>query len=63
MSDPTPALVRVKELETNTKQYETVLKLPLLANGESTLREYFSFRPDIAGGWLRKTLQDKLNLP
>lgn len=63
VSDPTPAIERVKELETNSKIYESVLKLPLLANGEKTLRKYFSFRPDIAGGWLRKMLHDKLNLP
>lgn len=63
VSDPTPALERVKELETNSRQYESVTKLPLLSNGESTLGKYFSFRPDVAGGWLRKKLRDKLNLP
>ena len=52
--DPLPALSLVEQLEANQTYYEEMMAEPIVANGWSTVEEYFSFEAQV---------KKKLNLP
>ncbi|KAL9178441.1 hypothetical protein ACHAXT_003771 [Thalassiosira profunda] len=58
IQDPQPALDRIAYLETNRTAYAEVLAQPILADGEQTLQDYFSFIDDVGGGKLRQQIRD-----
>ena len=61
VSDPEPALRRIKYLENNRDAYDQVLQgQPILANGNQTIRDYFSFADDVGGGFLKKKIRSML---
>jgi hypothetical protein len=58
--NPQPALDRIMYLEKNQTAYDEVLNEPILANGEQTIEDYFSFRDDVGGGKLKKRIRNML---
>jgi hypothetical protein len=60
IEDPQPALDRITYLEKNQTAYAEVLKEPILANGDQTIEDYFSFRDDVGGGKLKKRIRNML---
>jgi hypothetical protein len=60
IEDPQPALDRITYLEKNQTAYDEVLKEPILANGDQTIEDYFSFRDDVGGGKLKKRIRNML---
>lgn len=57
IDNPQPALEKVAYLERNSSAYSSMLNLPILANGKTTIEDYFSFRDDLGGGKLRKRIR------
>ena len=58
VENPEPALQQVVYLESNQTAYEEMLtSQPILANGEETIREYFSYRDDLGGGVLKQRIR------
>ncbi|KAL7466773.1 hypothetical protein ACHAXS_013560 [Conticribra weissflogii] len=62
VSDPMPSLELVNSLENNRHKYDEMMSEPILANGNETVKKYFSFSDDIADGWLKYQFRSKLNL-
>jgi hypothetical protein len=60
VEDPQPAMDRIIYLENNQTAYDEVLNEPILANGNQTIEEYFSFRDDVGGGKLKKRIRNML---
>jgi hypothetical protein len=56
-------LDEIKYLEKNSTAYYERLSAPILANGNQTLRDYFSLTDDIGGGHLKKRIRSMLGLP
>jgi hypothetical protein len=50
IKDPKPALDWIAYLEENRTAYDEMLKEPILANGEETIRKYFSWNDDLGNG-------------
>lgn len=57
ISNPQPALDQVKSMEENKLLYEQMLEEPIVANGEDTIQNYFSFDDTIGNGLLKKKLR------
>ena len=53
IANPQPALDRVRELERDRELYLKMKALPILRDGEDTLRKFFSWSEDVGGGELR----------
>mmetsp|Transcript_16862 Transcript_16862/g.35401 ORF Transcript_16862/g.35401 Transcript_16862/m.35401 type:complete len:416 (+) Transcript_16862:197-1444(+) len=62
VSDPILSLELVKNLENNTQMYDEMISEPILANGNETVKKYFSFSDEIGNGWLKYQFRSKLNL-
>jgi hypothetical protein len=60
IEDPQPALDRIAYLEKNQTAYDEVRSEPILANGDQTIEDYFSFRDDVGGGKLKKRIRNML---
>jgi hypothetical protein len=60
IKNPQPALDRIIYLEKNQTAYDEVLNEPILANGDQTIEDYFSFRDDVGGGKLKKRIRKML---
>jgi hypothetical protein len=60
IEDPQPSLDRIAYLEKNQTAYDELLKEPILANGDQTIEDYFSFRDDVGGGKLKKRIRNML---
>jgi hypothetical protein len=60
IENPQPALDRIIYLEKNQTAYDEVLNEPILANGDQTIEDYFSFRDDVGGGKLKKRIRNML---
>jgi len=67
ISHPEPALERIWYLENHPKgreEYQRILREePILANGNQTIIDYFSFSDDVGGGYLKRRIRDMLGLP
>jgi hypothetical protein len=60
VDDPQPSLDRIIYLEKNQTAYDEILNEPILANGDQTIQDYFSFRDDVGGGKLKKRIRNML---
>jgi hypothetical protein len=60
IDDPQPALDRIAYLEKNQTAYDELSKETILANGDQTIEDYFSFRDDSGGGKLKKRIRNML---
>ena len=60
---PGPALQKLKVLAGNETAYQQVLNQHILANGEQTVRDYFSLSDEIGGGFLKHKLRKTMGLP
>jgi len=63
INNPSSALNLVSRLEANRTMYDEMLNEPILANGNNTIEEYFSFDESIGNGLLKRRVKDKLNFP
>jgi len=59
---PQPALDLVKQLHIDDKLYESMMNEPILANGEQTVQDYFSFGDEIGEGRLKERMRKLLGL-
>lgn len=62
ISNPQPALDQVKAMEENKLLYKQMLEEPIVAHGERTIQEYFSFNDTIGNGFLKTRLREKLGI-
>lgn len=61
--NPEPALARITYLESNASAYDAIMKEePVLARGQATIRDYFSFSDDVGGGVLKAKMRSMLGL-
>lgn len=63
VENPKPALEEVRLLQTNQRAYEAKHSKPILAHGNVTIEEYFSFTPEYGGGQLAQRVHQFLDLP
>ena len=62
--DPAPALRQLQYLLQNETAYHDMLhQQPILAHGEDTVRNYFSWSDRIGGGYLKTKLRTVMGLP
>jgi hypothetical protein len=57
---PKAALDRIAYLEENRTAYDEVLKEPILADGEETVRKYFSWNDELGNGDIKWFIRDML---
>ena len=63
ISEPNPALERIRYLENNRTAYDQVLgDEPILANGSLTIDQFFSFADDVGNGTLKRRIRDMLGM-
>ena len=62
ISNPTPALRQIKQLQNNKEKMKEMKNTKILFNGKATLQKYFSFTDEIGGGNLKKILREKIGL-
>ncbi|MGK3761399.1 MAG: hypothetical protein ACI8RD_013717 [Bacillariaceae sp.] len=62
ISDPQPALDLVNALERNGDLYEKMKKEPILAKGNTTIEQYFSFSDEVGNGALKNEMRNRLGL-
>lgn len=63
ITDPGPALAQIEYLQSNKTAYDEVMSgEPILANGEVTIEEYFSFSDEIGNGTLKRRIREKMGL-
>jgi hypothetical protein len=60
INDPKQALDRIAYLEKNRTAYNEVVKEPVLANGEETIRKYFSWNDELGNGDIKWFIRDLL---
>ena len=60
LQHPEEALKKISYLEANRSAYLEVLQAPILAHGEETIRNYFSFQDEVGGGLLKWRIRSKL---
>mmetsp|Transcript_14989 Transcript_14989/g.15168 ORF Transcript_14989/g.15168 Transcript_14989/m.15168 type:complete len:147 (-) Transcript_14989:192-632(-) len=60
IDNPQPALDRVAYLEQNRTAYRSMLSKPILADGERSLEQWFSFSDDIGNGILKRRIRSML---
>ncbi len=56
------ALNRIAYLEENRTAYDEVLKEPNLADGEETIRKYFSFNDELGNGDIKWFIREMLGV-
>ena len=61
VSDPHEAHTKVQELEADPGLYEAMVNAPILADGEGTLKKYFSFSDSVGEGILKHKIRHLLN--
>lgn len=54
--------MKIKELKENKEKMKIMTTQKILANGNATLRKYFSFNDEIEKGFLKKILRGKIGL-
>jgi hypothetical protein len=63
ISEPNPALERIRYLENNRTAYDQVLgDEPILANGSLTIDQFFSFADDVGNGTMKRRIRDMLGM-
>ena len=62
ITNPQPALDLVASLELDEKLYDKMKKKPIVANGEKTIEEYFSYSDNVGKGVLKQRMREKLGL-
>ena len=60
VKQPKAALDRIAYLEENRTAYDEVIKEPILANGEETIRKYFSWNDELGNGDIKWFIRDML---
>jgi hypothetical protein len=60
VKDPQSALDRIAYLEENRTAYDEVIKEPILAHGEETIRKYFSWNDELGHGAIKWHIRDML---
>lgn len=61
LSDPHSAHFKVQELEADPGLYMAMKSAPILANGENTLKKYFSFSENVGKGTLKHKIRHLLS--
>jgi hypothetical protein len=56
------SLTQVLHLESNQTAYNAMMREPILANGEETVRKYFSLDENWGGGYLKKEIRSLVGL-
>lgn len=59
---PHEALGRIRYYERNPLEYEKLLSEPILANGQETIDEYFSWDETVGKGMLKSRIRDMVGL-
>jgi|TARA_B110000003_G_scaffold64127_1_gene64763 hypothetical protein len=62
IKQPDFALEQIRMLESNHSALRDVLRLPILADGETSLRRYFSLSDDVGGGDLKYRIRRMIGL-
>jgi hypothetical protein len=62
ISDPEPALERIRYLEHNQTAYDEMQKEVILADGENTIEKYFSFSDKVGNGTLKRRIRTMLGM-
>lgn len=62
INNPEPALKYVSYLERNRTAYQHVLKQPILANGNETIRQFFSLSDEVGVGVLKAKIRSTMGL-
>ena len=62
VSDPHEAHRKVQELEADPSLYEAMVNAPILANGDDTLKKYFSFSDSVGNGALKQRIRHLLSV-
>jgi len=62
IKQPNFALEQIRMLESNHSALRDVLRLPILADGETSLRRYFSLSDDVGGGDLKYRIRRMIGL-
>ena len=63
VSDPQPALDEIKRLENDEDAYEKMLTTePIVANGNLTIEQYFSFEDNVMNGVLKRRYRQLIGL-
>jgi hypothetical protein len=62
ISDPQPALDKVKAIESDKELFEQILKEPIAAHGDATIEKYFSFSDEVGNGVLKQRIREKLGI-
>lgn len=60
---PDEAMAQLQELQSNPEAYHAKRMSPMLARGNQTLEDYFSFAQDIGNGQLRQRIRDMMGIP
>ena len=63
IKNPQPAIDQIAKMEANRDLYNAMMAEPILANGNDTIRKYFSFTDDVGNGELKRTMREKMGLP
>jgi hypothetical protein len=62
ISDPQPALDKMKALESDKELYEQMFQEPIAAHGDATIEKYFSFSDDVGHGVLKQRIRETLGI-
>ena len=62
IEDPSPALNRVAYLERNPSAYAAMMDQPILANGNKTIEDFFSFSDTFGNGIVKRRIRETLEL-
>jgi hypothetical protein len=62
IDNPFPALNRVAYLERNPSVYSTMMGQPILANGNKTIEDFFSFSDNFGNGIVKRRIRETLEL-
>jgi hypothetical protein len=62
ISEPQPAIDKVKALESDKEAYEQMLMEPIVAHGNATIEKYFSLSDDVGKGMLKQRMREKIGL-
>lgn len=61
ISNPRVAFDKISYLESNQSAYDNILKEPVLAQGNSTIEQYFSLGDDAGGEYLKDRIRDLIS--
>lgn len=62
ITNPQPALDKVKALEEDQELYDLMLQEPIAAEGSLTIEKYFSFNDTIGNGVLKQQIREKFGV-